>query len=173
MVRIYHVRVVSLSSRSPCRPYITDGWTNAVPISPLLWLLSPHTLLPWLHSQFCPFVHETTIHKHSFWNWHRVGWHTERQKGLKRRRLDAGGERRARGREGVGDENERYHGTLEVSLTILRNFADSLAYVDHVRPTILPREARVDSPECPKICIRDRRTFRGTWLFLYIQLGYI
>lgn len=44
-----------------------------------------------------------------------------------------GGERGGRGRERV---EETGGGSLEVSLTILRNFADSLARVDHVRPVL-------------------------------------
>lgn len=40
------------------------------------------------------------------------------------------GEGRGRGKRGLGG------GSLEVSLTILRNFADSLARVDHVRPVL-------------------------------------
>lgn len=37
--------------------------------------------------------------------------------------------------------NEEVWVCVEVSLTILRNFADSLAHVDHVRPAqgVLPR----------------------------------
>lgn len=70
---------------------------------------------------------------------------------------------------GGGEENRRDReearctmDPVEVSLTILRNFADSLAHVDHVRPATLPREARVVSSGCPKICIRDGQTPRGT-----------
>lgn len=81
------------------------------------------------------------------------------------------GSEKLEGEEGRVNEKRMGGGVvLKVSLTILRNFADSLARVDHVRPAqsvpwaVLgvswPRIgwARVVSIRgCPKICIRDGR----------------
>jgi len=108
-ISVTYVLYLRRGARSLCRPYISDERTGYCATARLSYPSSLHPF-PGCSSSF--YSRDSLVSlsvpllSARRWRWHY------------------------RGKKGVDG------GSLEVSLTILRNFADSLARVDHVRPVL-------------------------------------
>lgn len=106
-ISVTYVLYLRQGARSPCRPYISDERTGYRATARLSYPSSPHPF-PGCSSSFYSRGSPVSL---SVPLLSTRRWHYQGKKGVS-------------------------GGSLEVSLTILRNFADSLARVDHVRPVL-------------------------------------